>query len=164
MGPLSGISYCIEIKNNIERNSKFAVSDRRDWILNCSQIWEQFYVKTMQRIISLDLLTGWLIYTVFGHFKYNAVNSLRPRRNGRYNADDIFNCIFLKENVWIPTKISLKFVPKGPINNIPALVQIMAWRRPGDKPLSEPMLIFAPTHICVTRPQWVKLQWWLTLV
>ena len=36
-------------------------------------------------------------------------------------------------------KNSLKFVPKGPINNIPALVQIMAWRRPGDKPLSEPM-------------------------
>ena len=32
----------------------------------------------------------------------------------------------------------MKFVPKGPINNIPALVQIMAWRRPGDKPLSEP--------------------------
>ena len=27
--------------------------------------------------------------------------------------------------------MSLKFVPKGPINNIPALVQIMAWRRPG---------------------------------
>ena len=34
-------------------------------------------------------------------------------------------------------KISLKFVHKGPINNIPALVQMMAWRRPGDKPLSE---------------------------
>ena len=58
-------------------------------------------------------------------------NSLRSRRNDRYNADDIFKCIFLKENVWIPTKISLKFVPKGRINNIPALVQIMAWRRPG---------------------------------
>ena len=85
------------------------------------------------------------------------LNSLRPRRNGRYNADDIFKCIFLKENVCIPTKISLNFVPKGPINNIPALVKIMAWRRPGDKPLSEPMLIFVPTHICVTRPQWVKL-------
>ena len=78
------------------------------------------------------------------------LNSLRPRRNGRYNADDIFKCIFLKENVCIPTKISLKFVPKGPINNIPALVKIMAWRRPGDKPFSEPMLIFVPTHICVT--------------
>ena len=64
----------------------------------------------------------------------DSLNSLRPRRNGRYNADDIFKCIFLKENVWIPTKISLKFVPKGPINNIPALAQTMAWRRPGDKP------------------------------
>ena len=63
---------------------------------------------------------------------------------------------FLNENVWIPIKISLKFVPKGRINNIPALVQIMAWRRPGDKPLSEPMLVSLSTHICVTRPQWVK--------
>ena len=42
------------------------------------------------------------------------------------------------------------------INNIPALVQIMAWRRPGDKPLSEPMMFSLPTHICITRPQWVK--------
>ena len=82
---------------------------------------------------------------------------MRPRRNGRYNTDDIFKCIFLKENVWIPTKISLKFVPKGPINNIPALVQIMAWRRPGDKPLSEPMMVSLLTHICVTRPQWVNI-------
>ena len=65
------------------------------------------------------------------------INSLRPRQNGRRFADDIFKCIFLNENVWKPIKISLKFVPKGPINNIPALVRIMAWRRPGDKPLSE---------------------------
>ena len=84
------------------------------------------------------------------------VNSLRPRQNGRHLADDIFKCIFLDENVWIPIKISLKFVPKGPINDIPALVQIMAWRRPGDKPLSEPRLVSLPTHICVTRPQWVN--------
>ena len=83
------------------------------------------------------------------------VNSLRPRRNGRYNTDDIFKCIFLKEDVWIPTMISLEFVPKGPINNIPALIQIMAWRRPGDTPLSEPMMASLLTHMCVTRPQWV---------
>ena len=81
------------------------------------------------------------------------LNSLRPRRNGRYNADDILKCIFLKENDCIPTKISLKFVPKGPINNIPALVQIMAWCRPGDKPLSEPMMVSLLTYICVTQPQ-----------
>ena len=84
------------------------------------------------------------------------INSLRPRRNRRYNADDIFKCIFLNENVWIPAKISLKFVPKGPISNIPALVQIMTWRRSGDKLFSEPMMVSLLTHICVTRPQWVN--------
>ena len=53
-------------------------------------------------------------------------------------------------------KNSLKFVPKGSINNIPALVQIMAWCRSGDKPLSEPVRESLLTHICVTRPQWVN--------
>ena len=84
------------------------------------------------------------------------INTLRPRQNGRHFADDTFKRIFMNENVRILIKISLKFVPKGPINNIHALVQIMAWRRPGDKPLSEPMLVSLLTHICVTRPQWVK--------
>ena len=99
-------------------------------------------------------------------------NTLRPRQNGRHFADDIFKCIFLNENVWIPIKISMKFVPKGPINNIPALVQIIAWRRPGNKPLSEPMMVVSPTHICVTRPHELShglwpvpshhpSQWWL---
>ena len=64
------------------------------------------------------------------------VKTLRPRQDGRHFPDYIFNCIILNENVWISIEISLKFVPKGPINNIPALIQIMAWRRPGDKPLS----------------------------
>ena len=84
------------------------------------------------------------------------INSLRPRPNRRHFADDIFKCIFVNENARISIKISLKFVPKGPINNIPTLVQIMAWRRSGDKPLSGPMMVNLPTHICVTRPQWVK--------
>ena len=50
------------------------------------------------------------------------INTLRPRQNGRHFADDILKRIFLNENVWIPIEISLKFVPKGPIDNIPALV------------------------------------------
>ena len=87
---------------------------------------------------------------------HRPVNPLRPRQNGHRFADDIFKRIFLNENVKISIKISLKFVPKGPINNNPALVQIIAWRQPGDKPLSESMLVRLPTHICVTRPQWVK--------
>ena len=55
-------------------------------------------------------------------------------------ADDIFKCIFMNEKFFILIQIPLKFVPKGPIDNDPALVQIMAWRRTGDKPLSETML------------------------
>ena len=85
------------------------------------------------------------------------INTLRPRQNGRHFPDDIFKWVFLNENVWILINISLKFVPRGPINNIPTLVQVMAWRRPGNKPLSEPMIVRLPTHICVTRPQWVSI-------
>ena len=76
--------------------------------------------------------------------------------NGSHFANDIFECIFLNENVWIPIKISLKFVPKVPINNIPALVQMLAWRRSGSKPLYEPMRTSLLTYICVTRPQRVN--------
>ena len=67
-------------------------------------------------------------------------NTLRPRQNDSYFPDDIFKCIFLNENVWILIKISLKFVPEGPINNIPTLVQMIAWLWQGNKPLSEPMI------------------------
>ena len=48
------------------------------------------------------------------------LNTLRPKQNGRHFTDDIFNCIFLDENVWITINISLKIVHKGSINNIPA--------------------------------------------
>ena len=76
------------------------------------------------------------------------LHKLRPRQNGRHFADDIFICIFLNENIWIAIKISTKFVPEGPINNIPTLVQIMAWRRIGDKPLSEAMVVeFADAYM-----------------
>ena len=56
------------------------------------------------------------------------LNTLRQRQNGCHFPGNIFKYIFLNENVWIPIKSSLKFVPKGPINDIPALVLIMAWR------------------------------------
>ena len=85
------------------------------------------------------LLTLMRVRITKGH-----VNTLRPRQDGRHIADDTFKRIFLDE---------LKLVPKGPINNFSALVQVMAWRRLGDKPLSGPMMVRLPTHICVTRPQ-----------
>ena len=67
-------------------------------------------------------------------------NTLRPRQNGQDFAGDNFKRMFLNKNIQILIKISLKFVPNGLIDNIPALVQIMAWDRTGDKPLSEPMM------------------------
>ena len=90
------------------------------------------------------------------HIMQYLINTLRSRQNSCHFADDMFKFIFFNKNVWIATNISLKFVPKILINDVPALVQIMAWRRPGDKPLSEPMLVSLLTHICITRPQWVK--------
>ena len=104
---------------------------------------------------------GWIPQRSSHDVPVAVLNKLRPRQDGCHFADNIFKCIFLNENVWIPMKISMKFVPKGPINNIPTLVQIMAWRRPGDKPLSEPMMISLTTHICITRPQWVKQCCWM---
>ena len=68
-----------------------------------------------------------------------------------------FQIHFLEENAWISIKFSLTFVLKGPINNIPALIQMMAWRRSGDKPLSEPIKCSLLTPVCVTRTQRVKL-------
>ena len=89
---------------------------------------------------------------------------------GRDEMDAISQTTFSNAFSWMKIfehrlEFHMKFVPKDPINNILALVQIMAWGRPGDKPLSESMMVSLPTHICVTRPQWVnwilgnKLQW-----
>ena len=84
----------------------------------------------------MNALNAWLASTM-------SVNTLRPKQNGRNFPDDIFKCIFLNENVWISIEISLKNVTYGPVNiNITALVQIMAWVRPGDKPLSESMIAY----------------------
>ena len=55
-------------------------------------------------------------------------------------ADNIFKLIFLYENCYVWSWISLKFVGRGRINNNQALVQIMAWCQTGTKPLSEPMM------------------------
>ena len=132
--------------------------DATDYIAVTSRI--TYIIAVMLRTI----ITGWniMLGSVIHYLHYRRyVNSLRPRLNRRPFAADIFKCIFLNENEWILPRISLKFVPKVRINNIPALVQIMAWRRPGDKPLSEPMMVSLLTHICVTRPQWFKNHFYL---
>ena len=139
--------------------------------------WQQVIIGSEHGLASYQYLNQWWSCSLM-HIciaRTQRVKSLRPRQNGRLFTDDTFKRSFLNENIRISTKNSLKFVPKGLINNIPALVQIMAcrlvrakplsalflimaWRRPDDKPLSEPMLVRSLTHICVTRPQWVKEQ------
>ena len=66
-------------------------------------------------------------------------------------ADDIFKRIFLNENVSILVQISLKFVPKGPIDNKSALVQVMAWRRQATSHYLSQWWTSSPTHIYGTR-------------
>ena len=84
------------------------------------------------------------------------------KHSGRDKIADIFPMkfsyiyIFLNQNVGLSINILLNFDLKGQITNIPTLVQTVAWRRPYDKPLSEPMPVYLLSHICVTRPQRVK--------
>ena len=90
------------------------------------------------------------------HYVYNPwtlsfFNSSPLGQNGRHFADDIFNCIFVNEKFRILIKNSLKFVPRRPIDNNPALVQIMACRLFGADSL---------THICGIRGRWVKSNHW----
>ena len=63
-----------------------------------------------------------------------------PQQNGHHFVDGTFQCIILNVNDCILIRIPLKFVRKGPIDNMPALVQVMAWHRADNKPLSEPMM------------------------
>ena len=98
------------------------------------------------------------VWQIWNSINDGVLNTLRQRQNGRHYTEESFSCLFLYENVWISIKtlnVTLNFVPTGPIYNIPAYGQIMAWCRPGDNPLSEPLMVRLPTHTCVTRPQWV---------
>ena len=89
--------------------------------------------------------------------EYHPLKHLRLRQKLPPFRRRHFQMHFLEnEDVCISLKISLKFVTKVRINYIPAWVQIMAWRRQGDKPLSGPVMVSLLTHMCITRPQWVK--------
>ena len=122
------------------------------WLQSCHNIQKSLFQLNVQLHFSrgkhslLKFKREWIDhYCVI----YTSVNTLRPRQNCHHFTDDIFKCIFLNKDIWILLNISLKFVHKVRINNIPALVQTMAWHRPGDKPLSEPITVSLLTHIHV---------------
>ena len=107
-------------------------------------ITDQFSVEQSRNFVHRRLVIWKGLLTHWGQDKMDVI------------LQTTFSRAFSEMNVWIPIKISLKFVPKGTINNIPALVYIMAWHRSGDKPLSEPMVVNILTLICIPRPQWVN--------
>ena len=65
-------------------------------------------------------------------------------KDSRHFADDILKPILLIENWCLSIKISMTCIPKVPLDSEPALVQIMAWRRSGAMPLSEPETVMTP--------------------
>ena len=94
-------------------------------ILNISCLKKSFICdKQVDRLISevihlISFASSPYQNSCFANFP---LNTLRPRQNGCRFPDNIFKYIFFNENVWISLKISLKFVPKVRIKNIPALV------------------------------------------
>ena len=105
--------------------------------MSCLYSWNHCTLKTISsnwninQIPVLVILKDWC----GGHHVH--INSSSPGQNSRHFANDIFKHIFVNENVWILLKISLKFISKVPINNISALIQIMACCLISTKPLSE---------------------------
>ena len=103
------------------------------YILVCVSLW-------LDDFILISVYYQWQFIFKKSHFQRltaiitMSVNTLR--QIGRHFATTISNALF-DGNIWVSIGISLKFVFDGPINNIPALVQTIAWRRPGDKPLSD---------------------------
>ena len=124
-----GLEYCgLDHYCWCPRDLRIPVISNRGIILYDGLDW--FWQRRLEKVC---LLTQNMSFTV---------NSSPPgKKMAAILADDIFKRIFLNENVRILIKISLGFVPNGLIDNNRALVQVMAWRRAGDKPLPEPMLI-----------------------
>ena len=100
------------------------------WTRACNRAWLYFSV----------MVSASLAIEICDCKDIICLNTLSPKQNCCHFANDIFRCIFLNEHLHVLFRISLKFVHNGPIDNKPALVQMMAWHRTGDKPLSETMM------------------------
>ena len=122
------------------------------WPKFCRQYFQMHFLERLFLIlnkISLEYVCSWQNNN---YWLMVWLNTLRLRQNCCHFADDLSN-VFSWMKIY---QFCLWFVTKARINNILALVQIMAWCRPGNKPLSELMMVSLLTHICVTQPQWVK--------
>ena len=98
------------------------------------------YKKIALDILLLILVVHcWPLYFLYARCRCMQLTHIPPVLNDYYFSD-IFKCIFMNEKLCISIRNSLKFVPTGPNDCTSVLVQVMAWRQTGDKPLSEPIM------------------------
>ena len=86
-------------------------------------------LKYIQVIFIYAVLTGVLAAHMLVGSKKKFINTLSSEENGCHVADGILKCIFFNESHYLLNHISLKFVPKDPVNTKSALVQVMAWKQ-----------------------------------
>ena len=121
--------------------------------------WVQLQCCTKTDCSVQNFVNDWTAEKVYED-KWDLSRSSLTHR-GRDKMAAIFQTTFSNEISWMKMyEFRLRFhcslFLRFQINNTPALDQIMAWHRPSDKPLSEPMVVSSLTHICVDRPQWVN--------
>ena len=141
----------------IRNNLKFMW---QEWWLYIFQLYMYIRDQYLYEIQEIDLnyakltciySTSQEIYAWFILICPGFLNSLLPGQNGHHFADDIFTCILMNEKFCILIRISLKFVPKGPIDDKSAVVQVMAWRQTGDSQYLNQCWPSSKMQICGTR-------------
>ena len=87
------------------------------------------------------------------------INTFGWRKSWHQSADEILKCFFINEKYHIFIQISLRFIPKGPINNMPSMVQIMPWRHSDDNQLSDDSVVYWYIYIWNTQPWRIHTLW-----
>ena len=109
--------YSYHLRKYIEKT--YYVMSSNDNCYSCHMTQQQS-IKHTGPLLNTDTLFGWraFIIVILMATATTPINSSSPGQNGHHFTDDIFRCIFMYEKFCIWNKISLKYVPKGPINNI----------------------------------------------
>ena len=126
------------------------------YVTNVPQSFHHIHISQMSPQLSCGGLNMNSRVTLFFTIRKNRRNygtgwTSRPRHHCCFFANYFFKCIFSNENAWITPKISLMYVSNVPINSVSALVQIIAWRRPGNRPSSEEIIVSLLAYICVPQ-------------
>ena len=109
---VAGTPVSFASSSEIKTLGNITVGRNMSGSIHCVRVYDRV-LDTAEITASEMCPLGKYIFTHWG------LNTLRLRQNGRLFPDDIFKWVFLNGNVCISIKISLKFVPKGLIYNLP---------------------------------------------